>query len=192
MVQIDDVLISDSVFETKFCCDLPTCKGNCCVAGDLGAPLEIEECDILDEIFDKIKPYMQAAGVAAVEEQGKYVSDFQFDLTTPLIDGKECAYTIFDEHGIAFCAIEKAYLEKKIKFRKPISCYLYPIRVKRFQNVTAVNYDEWDICKAALIKGDGENIAVFQFLKEPLIKKFGQEFYRKMEIYKKNCDSLKK
>jgi hypothetical protein len=191
MVQIDEVLISDSVFETKFCCDLPTCKGACCVAGDSGAPLEIEECDILDKIFDKVKPYMQAAGVEAVEKQGKYVSDVEFELTTPLIHGKECVYTIFDESGIAFCAIEKAWIDKKINFRKPLSCFLYPIRVKHFPNVTAVNYDEWDICKAALIKGEAENTTVFQFAKEPLIQKFGKEFYQKMEIYNQRLNQVK-
>jgi hypothetical protein len=192
MVQIDSILISDSVFEKKFSCDLHACKGACCVAGDSGAPLETEECKILDKEYNKIKSYMQPAGCEAVEKQGKYVRDIEFDMTTPLINGKECVYTIFDENGTAFCAVEKAWFDKKIKFRKPISCFLYPIRVKQFPNVTAVNYDEWAICKSALVKGKSENKSVFQFLKEPLIQKFGKEFYLKMEIYSKNLESFNK
>jgi hypothetical protein len=183
MVQIDNILLSDALFEEHFCCDLHACKGACCVAGDAGAPLSREECEMLEKDFDKIKPFMQTAGVESVLKQGKYVRDVEYDISTPLINGKECVYTIFDENGIASCAIEKACFNKKTKFRKPISCFLYPIRVSIYPNVISVNYDEWHICKPALDKGKRDKIKVFEFLKEPICRRFGNEFYEKLEIY---------
>jgi len=149
MLRIDDTLISFDLLEKKFCCHLDKCKGLCCVKGDSGAPLSDEEVLLLPKIIEKVKPYMRSEGIESIDRQGTHVIDSDHESVTPLIDGKECAYTIF-EKGIAKCAIEKAWLEKVIDFQKPISCHLYPIRVKSYNDFVAVNYDKWDICEAIL------------------------------------------
>ena len=181
MIQIGNAIVSFSLFEKFFLCDLIKCKGECCVQGDSGAPLEKEEVKLLDDIVDKVKPYMQPAGVDVVESIGNSVIDTDGDLVTPLINGKECAFTYF-EKGIAKCAIEKAYLEKIINFRKPVSCHLYPIRITAYPTFEAVNYHEWKLCECALEKGLKEQLPLYVFLKEPLIRKFGSEWYKELEI----------
>jgi len=181
MFQIDDKIISDDIFEVKFACDLNACKGWCCVEGDAGAPLTEDEALILDEIFPKIKRYLPDKALKTIEKKGLYEYDEDGDLVTTTVNDKECVFAYFDNNGIVKCAIEKAYFDGVVDFRKPISCHLYPIRLKNYEEFVAINYDKQKICNVALIKGKKENIPLFKFLKEPLIRKFGEEFYSGLE-----------
>ncbi len=178
MIQIDDKLISEDLFSEEFVCNLAKCKGICCVEGDAGAPLDEDETKILDEIYPKIKPYLRSEGIQAIEEQGTYTLDFEGDLVTPLVNNAECAYVIFDEKGYTKCAIEKAYEDGVIDWQKPISCHLYPIRITEYSNFSAINYHEWNICSDACTLGKELGIKVYQFLKKPLIRKYGEDFYQ--------------
>ena len=178
MIQIDDKLISEDLFSEEFVCNLAKCKGICCVEGDAGAPLDEDETKILDEIYPKIKPYLRSEGIQAIEEQGTYTLDFEGDLVTPLVNNAECAYVIFDEKGYTKCAIEKAYEDGVIDWQKPISCHLYPIRITEYSNFSAINYHEWNICSDACTLGKELGVKVYQFLKKPLIRKYGEEFYQ--------------
>ena len=178
MIQIDDKLISEELFSEEFVCNLAKCKGICCVDGDAGAPLDEDETKILDEIYPKIKSYLRPEGIQAIEEQGTYTLDFEGDLVTPLVNNAECAYVIFDEKGYTKCAIEKAYEDGVIDWQKPISCHLYPIRITEYSNFSAINYHEWDICSDACTLGKELGVKVYQFLKKPLIRKYGEEFYQ--------------
>ncbi|NAW50539.1 DUF3109 family protein [Elizabethkingia argentiflava] len=177
MIQIDDKIISEDVFAENFVCNLTKCKGICCVEGDAGAPLEEAEINILAEIYPKIKSYLRSEGVEAIEEQGTHVIDIDGDLVTPLVENKECAYVIFDEKGYTKCGIEKAYEEGVIDYQKPISCHLYPIRITSYSTFDALNYDVWKICSDACSLGDELKVSVYQFLKKPLIRKYGEAFY---------------
>lgn len=178
MIQIEEKLISEEIFSEEFVCNLTRCKGACCVAGDVGAPLEKYETEILDKIFDKVKPYLRPEGVAALEEQGTWTIDpSDGDYVTPMVNGEECAYVIFDEKGITKCGIEKAYEDGAIEWHKPISCHLYPIRVTEYSSFTALNYHEWEICSPACELGKELKVPVYKFLKTPLIRKYGEEFY---------------
>jgi hypothetical protein len=184
VILIDDVLISDDVLEKQFVCNIAKCKGACCVEGDTGAPVEKEERKILKKIYPKIKPYLLPEGIEAIEKQGVYVDEPDEEYTayaTPLINGGVCAYINYDENGAAVCAIENAHRDGVIDFKKPISCHLYPIRLKKMETVTAMNYDVWDICSDACKLGKKLQVPVYQFLKEPIIRKFGEEFYEIME-----------
>lgn len=145
--------------------------------GDLGAPLEQDELPILKEIYDTVKPYLSKEGINAIEEQGTYVLDEDGDYSTPTVDGKECAYAVYDDRGILKCGIEQAHLEGKIDFKKPISCHLYPIRTTKYSEFEALNYDRWDICSPACDLGSQLNVPVYKFLKEPLIRKYGKDWY---------------
>lgn len=176
MFQIGNTIISREVLEEHFLCDLNACKGACCVEGDSGAPLEEEEGKFLEQLYEKIKPYLRQEGIEAIEEQGMFVKDDEGETTTPLVKTRECAYVVF-ENGIVKCGIEKAYLEGKIDFRKPISCHLYPIRVKKYRQFEAINYHEWQICNAAKLCGKKAKLKLYEFLKEPLIRKYGEEWY---------------
>lgn len=177
MIQIDDKLISEDLFSEKFVCDLTKCKGICCVEGDAGAPLDEEETKILEEIYPKIKPYLRPEGIKAIEEQHTHTVDIDGDLVTPLVNNAECAYVIFDENGYTKCGIEKAYEEGVIDYQKPISCHLYPIRIKSYSDFDAINYHEWDVCSDACALGKELNVKVYKFLKKPLIRKYGEDFY---------------
>ena len=181
MIQIDDTLISDDLFNKKFVCDLDKCKGECCVQGESGAPLEFEELDILEDIMDEVKPYMDPEGIKQIEKNGVFEIDNDGDYVTPLINQEQCAYVYFDEKKIAKCAIEKAYLEGKITWKKPISCHLYPIRIQKYKDYEAVNYHRWSICSDACSFGNKLNVPVYEFLKEPLIRKYSQEWYNQLE-----------
>lgn len=182
MIALGHTLISEDVFDKKFVCDLNACKGECCVAGDSGAPLHKKELKILDKIYPEVKPYMNALGIAAVEKQGSYVLDSDGDYTTTLVaEGAECAFVYFDEQNIAKCAIEKAYLEGKIDWKKPISCHLYPIRITEHRDYDAVNYHSWHICKPACDCGKQLDVPVYRFLKEPLIRKYGEAWYQELD-----------
>jgi hypothetical protein len=184
VLQIDNTIISLDVFEKKFKCDLSKCRGKCCVYGDSGAPLEKDEVKLLEEIYPEVKPFLRPEGIMAIEEQGTSMVDSDGDDVTPLINHKECAYTII-ENGIYFCAIESAYLKKKIKFQKPISCHLFPVRTKDYPEFTAVNYEKWEICKDAVKLGHEEDVSVVDFLKQALIRKFGKKWYKKLIIASK-------
>jgi len=180
MIQIDNKVVGTSVLDECFICDLPKCLGACCVHGISGAPLEIEEIEILEAEMENILPYLKPEGVKAIEAQGVAVADFEGEITTPLIDGKECAYCI-EEEGISFCGIEKAYNAGKTTYLKPISCHLYPIRIKKFGDIIAVNYDRWDICKHAVTFGNKEGVEVYKFLKGPILRHFGEDFYNQLD-----------
>ena len=182
LIEVHDKVVSTQIFEQKFVCDLNACKGACCIEGDSGAPLSLEEIDILEEELEHIKPYMRAEGLAAVEKSGVFYIDTDGDAGTTLVNNKECAFVFFDEQGITKCAIEKANKEGKTNFKKPISCHLYPIRVKQFSDYQALGYDVWDICEPACACGDQLNVPVYRFLKEPLIRAFGEEFFHELTI----------
>jgi hypothetical protein len=180
MIAIGNALVSEDLLEKKFVCDLNACKGACCVEGESGAPLEADELEILASIWDKVKPYVPADGVKAIEKQGTHVIDSDGDLTTPLMKGKHCAYTYF-ENGFALCAIEKAHKEGKIKYKKPISCHLYPVRIEKTKVYDSVNYHKWDICKPACKCGAKLDVPVFKFVKDGLVRKYGKKWYAELE-----------
>lgn len=177
LVEVGDKIISTEIFKKKFVCDLNACKGACCIEGDAGAPLTLEEVSVLEDDLDVIKPYMRKKGIEAIEESGVFYMDQDNEPVTTLVNGKECAFVYFDDEGITKCSVEQAYLDGKTSFKKPVSCHLYPIRVKTFNEFTALNYDVWDICKPACECGSKLNVPVFRFLKEPLIRSFGSGFY---------------
>ncbi len=182
MIEHRGTLISEDLFEKKFVCDLNACKGECCVAGESGAPLEQLEADLLKELWPKFKEFIPEAGHRSVEEYGTSVIDSDGDLVTPLVDGsKECAYMIF-ENGIALCGIEKAWKAGAIGFRKPISCHLYPIRVAKLKFHDGLNYHQWPICKPACSCGAKLDVPVFRFLKDALVRQYGQEWYDELEL----------
>lgn len=185
LVEIDDKIVSTQIFERKFVCDLNACKGACCIEGDAGAPLTMEEVSIMEDDLEIIKPYMLDEGIKAVEETGVFYMDQDNEPVTTLINGGECAFVYFDENGITKCAVEAAYLDGKTSFKKPVSCHLYPIRVKRFNEYQALNYDKWSICEDACALGESLSVPVFQFLKEPIIRAFGEDFYKELEIVSK-------
>jgi len=180
MIEIDSKVVSSEILEQRFCCDLPRCKGMCCVYGDSGAPLTPDEALTLEQILEKVKPFMTPEGITAVNEQGVALIDIDGDLVTPLINGRECAFAVF-ENGIATCAIEKAWTHGKVDFRKPISCHLYPIRVKEYSNFTALNYHHWDVCAPARELGEKIDLPLYKFLKDALIRAYGEEFYTQLE-----------
>lgn len=180
MIEIEGKLISDTLLEKRFVCDLTACKGACCIEGDAGAPLEKAETKMLDKIYPKIKKYLRPEGIKAIEKQGKWIKADDGELETPLVNNAECAYVIFDTSGTTKCGIEKAYEDGVIDYKKPISCHLYPIRVKETKAGPILNYDEWDICKAACKLGKKLDVKVYEFLKEPLIRKFGEEFFEQL------------
>ena len=181
MLEIGNTIISLDIFEKKFVCDLSACNGGCCIEGDSGAPLNEDEIEFIEANFDKIKPFMTSKGIEVIEEEGLWWIDEQGDKVTTLINNKECAFVVMDGK-IAKCAIEIANKNKKIDFLKPISCHLYPIRLTEYKKFTAINYHAWDICNAAVRYGKHLGTPVFQFLKEPLIRKFGTEWYKELEI----------
>ncbi len=182
MIAVDNTLISEDILEKKFLCDLNACKGACCVAGDSGAPLDKDELEILDKIYPKVKPYMAPKGIKAVDKKGTYVLDSDGDYTTTLVSaGAECAFVYFDENDIAKCAIEKAWIEKKIDWQKPISCHLYPIRITKYKTYDAVNYSKWNVCKPACVCGEKLDVPIYKFLKQPLIRKYGKDWFKQLE-----------
>jgi hypothetical protein len=183
MIKIGDTLISDDVLEEFFVCDIEKCKGACCVEGDLGAPLDEDELEKLKKNINGIAPYLTEEGRQEIEKQGLYVYDFEGDYSTPTIRGKECAYAIYDEKGSLKCGIELAYENGKSDFSKPISCHLYPIRISNNITNIAVNYDQWHICNPACILGRELKMPVYRFLKDALIRKFGNAWYDQLEAY---------
>ena len=181
MIEIDDKIVSADLLREGFLCDIIQCKGICCVEGNAGAPLDIEEVDTLEEEWENYRPYMTEEGIAAIEKQGFMVIDEDGDYTTPLVNDAECAYA-YTENGITLCAIEKAWLEGKTPFRKPISCHLYPIRLMHFSNGTiGLNYHRWSVCASARQCGAKMGVPVYKSLREAIIRRFGEEFYAQLE-----------
>ncbi|MFO7872884.1 MAG: DUF3109 family protein [Bacteroidales bacterium] len=183
MIILGDTVLSDELYEEQFVCDLPVCKGGCCIEGDAGAPLTKEETFILEEISGRVLPFMIGDGVQAVNDQGYWVKDDDGDLTTPLVDGKQCAYVFYDSGRIAKCAIERAFEEGLVDFQKPISCHLFPIRITKYPHYEALNYFRWHLCDCARLKGQKKKVRVYRFLKEPLIRRYGKEWYEELEAY---------
>lgn len=182
MFQIGDAIVATDIIEESFLCDLSVCKGECCVEGDAGAPLEDDEVriieDILPQVWDDLSPQAQEV----IKKQGVAYKDSDGDMVTSIVNGKDCVFTYYDETGICKCAIEKAYRENRVDFYKPISCHLYPIRLESYKNFTAVNYHRWSVCKAAVLLGKKEGLKIYQFLKEPLIRRFGEDWYKELTL----------
>lgn len=180
MFQIGKTIISEELLEEEFVCNLSACKGACCVDGDAGAPLTIEETKILEEIYLHVKPLLRKEGIEAIEQQGTWVTGSDGEPETPLIDGKECAYVMFDG-ATALCGIEQAYNQGLVDWKKPVSCHLYPVRIKEFAEFSAVNYHQWHICSPACELGKSLQVPVYKFVKEALIRKFGETWYSQLE-----------
>lgn len=181
MFQLGKTIVSESIIEKDFVCNLSACKGACCVDGDAGAPLDFEETKILEDIYPKVKPFLRKEGIAAIEAQGTHITTAFGDYETPLINGADCAYVIYDNKKTALCGIEEAYNQGEISWKKPVSCHLYPVRVKEYSEFSAVNYEQWDICDDACILGKELQVPVYKFVKEALIRKFGKDWYTELE-----------
>lgn len=181
MLQIGDALISLDVVERNFICNLDACKGACCIEGDAGAPITEEEHTILKKLLPEVWNDLTPAAQKVIEEQGVAYVDEEGDLVTSIVNGKDCVFTCYGSDGMCMCAIEKAYREGRVSFYKPISCHLYPVRLTRYPSFTAVNYHRWKICKAAEVLGRKEGVKVYQFLREPLIRYFGEEWYDELQ-----------
>lgn len=181
MVQIDDVVVSLDVFRECFICDLQACKGACCIEGDAGAPVERDEVEQLETVLPLIWDDLSPQAQAVIREKGVTYYDEDGDLVTSIVNGKDCVFTCYDDKGHCYCAIEKAYRAGKTDFYKPISCHLYPIRIGDYGPYKAVNYHRWEICQAAVRLGRKENLPLYKFLREPLVRKFGETWYQELE-----------
>ena len=182
MIQIDDAIVALDIIEENFLCDLSACKGECCVEGDSGAPLEDKEVKILEEILPLVWNDLSEKAQEVIKKQGVAYKDSDGEMVTSIVNGKDCVFTYYDEKGICKCAIEKAHKEGKTDFYKPISCHLYPIRLQRYREFIAVNYHRWRVCKAAVELGNKKGLKIYQFLKEPLIRRFGEAWYNELCI----------
>ena len=181
MYQIGDVLISDEVLTERFVCDLEKCMGACCIEGDAGAPIDLDEIMQIEEVLPIIWEQLSIPARKVLNKQGVAYADPEGQLVTSIVNGKDCVFTCYDEKGGCYCALEKAYREGKTKFYKPLSCHLYPIRLKKVGDCDALNYHRWEVCKAAVLLGEQLDVRVYEFLKEPLIRKFGEEWYHELE-----------
>lgn len=181
MLRIDDTIFSFDILEKKFRCNLPECLGNCCRYGASGAPLSADETHTLEVIWDLIKSYLREEGIAAIEMKGKSVKDFENENVTPLIGDEECAYSVIN-NNILMCGIEQAFEDGKISFRKPLSCHLFPARIRYYSDFRAVNYQELAICKAAREPGTGDGTYLYEFLKAPLTRALGEDMYKELCI----------
>ena len=188
MFQLGKTIVSEDVIEKDFVCNLSACKGECCVAGDAGAPLEESELQILKDIYKDVKPFLREEGIKAIEEQGVYTTNDYGEHETTLIDGADCAYVIFDDKNTALCGIEEAYNSGLISWKKPVSSHLYPIRVREYSEFSGVNYDKWEICDDACSLGQELQVPVYKFVKQALVRKFGEDWYAELE---KVADGLK-
>ncbi|MBQ7662072.1 MAG: DUF3109 family protein [Prevotella sp.] len=188
ILQIGDILISSDILTEMFCCDLSACKGKCCIEGDAGAPVTLDEIGEIEDALDETWSDLSATAQAVIDKQGVAYTDQEGDLVTSIVNGKDCVFTYYDDienfnthepiKGCCLCALEKAFRAGKSRFCKPISCALYPIREKRFSDGTvALNYHRWDVCKDAVKKGRELSLPVYKFLEGPLVRRFGQEWY---------------
>lgn len=182
MIQIGDTLVSLDLIEAYFICDLAQCKGTCCVEGDSGAPLDKSEIADLEKVLPVIWDDLSPEAQAVINKQGVAYIDCEGDIVTSIVNGKDCVFTCYDTDGSCKCAIEKAYREGKVSFYKPVSCHLYPVRVAQYKDFRAVNYNRWKICKPAELLGRKEKLPLYKFLREPLIRKFGQKWYEELSI----------
>jgi len=186
MLQINDTIISLDLLDEYFFCDLSDCKGSCCVEGDAGAPVEENEIDYIEKALPAIWDDLSPKAKDIIEKQGFVYREVNGEFLTSVVDGADCVFTCYDENGFCKCAIEKAFMEGKIDFRKPVSCHLYPVRVTQYSNHRAVNYHRWKIYRAAIESGKQKSVKLYQFLKEPLIRKFGEEWYEQLLIAAEN------
>jgi hypothetical protein len=189
MLLIQDTIISPDILEADFQCDLSVCKGFCCVEGNSGAPVEKDEVIRLEEVLPLIWDDLSHEAKEVVEKQGVVYLDEEGEYVTSIVAGKDCVFTCYDENGCCRCAIEKAFREGKTDFYKPVSCHLYPVRVAQYKDFRAVNYHRWSVCEAARVFGRKNNVKVYQFLKEPLIRKFGEEWYKELDKFAKHSNS---
>ena len=180
MFQLGKTIVSEDIIEKDFVCNLSMCHGACCIGGDAGAPLNTGETAILEDIYPKVKPFLRPEGIAAIEAQGVWVTGTDGTLETPLINNADCAYVIFDGNT-ALCGIEQAYNQGVVDWKKPVSCHLYPIRVKDFSDFAAVNYDRWDICDPACALGKELEVPIYKFVREALVRRFGEDWYADLE-----------
>ena len=183
IIQVGDVLLSSEILTEKFCCDLSVCKGACCVEGDAGAPVTLDEIAEIEDCLDDVWGDLSASAQAVIDKQGVAYTDQEGDLVTSIVRGKDCVFTFYDDlediHDCCLCALEKSYRAGKTRFCKPASCALYPIRAKKIgEDLIGLNYNRWDVCKAAIEKGKALNLPLYQFLKEPLIRRFGETWYQ--------------
>ena len=182
MLQIQDTIVSLDVLEEYFVCDFAVCKGICCVEGDVGAPIEKSEIACLEKALPAVWDDLSLEAKKVIEKQGLVYHDADGEFVISIVDGADCIFTYYDENGCCRCAIEKAFREGKIDFCKPVSCHLYPVRIVQYNGFRAVNYHRWKVCEAAVALGKKQRVKVFQFLKEPLIRKFGEEWYEQLSI----------
>lgn len=181
IIQVGNVILSSDIFTEYFCCDLDACKGECCIEGDSGAPLTMDEVGELESVLDEVWPELSASAQATIDHQGVAYTDCEGDLVTSIVNGKDCVFTCYDNNGCCFCATDKAYREGRTVWCKPISCALYPIREKRFKDGTSgLQYHRWNICRPAVKKGRELNLRIYQFLKDPLTRRFGEEWYNEL------------
>ena len=182
ILQVGDVILSPDILTECFCCDLDACGGACCIEGDAGAPLRMEEVGELENVLDEVWPELSAEAQSVIDRQGVAYTDEEGDLVTSIVRGKDCVFTFYSPDGCCYCATEKAFREGRTSWCKPISCYLYPIREKRFSNgLVGLNYHRWNVCHAAVKKGRELGLPVYKFLKDPLIARFGAEWYAELE-----------
>ena len=180
IIEIDNILVSEDILTEEFCCDLDACKGICCVEGDAGAPVTLNEIGGIESALDDVWDDMSASAQAVLDKQGVAYTDRDGDLVTSIVGGKDCVFTCYQD-GCCLCALERAYRDGRTAFCKPISCALYPIREKRLSNgMTALNYNRWDVCRDAVRKGRELHLPVYKFLREPLTRRFGDDFYQKL------------
>lgn len=180
IIEIDNVLVSTDIFTEYFCCDLDACKGICCVEGDAGAPVTIDEIAGIEDAIDTVWDDLLATAQAVIDKQGVAYTDRDGDLVTSIVGGKDCVFTCY-EKGCCLCALERAWRAGKTAFCKPISCALYPIREKKLSNgMVALNYNRWDVCHDAVKKGNELRLPVYRFLRDPLVRRFGEDFYQQL------------
>lgn len=180
IIQVGDVLLSSEILTEEFCCDLSVCKGECCVEGDAGAPVTMEEIAAIEECVDTVWEDLSASAQAVIDKQGVAYTDQEGDLVTSIVGGKDCVFTYYGE-GCCLCALEKAYRAGRTHFCKPVSCALYPIREKKLgDGLVGLNYNRWSVCKMAIAKGIQEDLRLYQFLREPLIRRFGEAWYKEL------------
>ena len=190
ILQVGSVLLSSDILFKCFCCDLEKCKGQCCVEGDAGAPVTLDEVAEIEACLDEVWPDMSASAQAVVDRQGVAYTDSEGDLVTSIVEGRDCVFTCYD-NGLCLCALEKAFRAGRTAFCKPISCALYPIREKTFSGgVTGLNYNEWNVCRNAVALGNQLQLPVYKFLKDPLIRRFGEDWYAELEEVAKELKHL--
>lgn len=181
MFQLGKAIVSEDILDKDFVCNLNACKGACCIDGEAGAPLEVEETQILRDIYPKVKPFLRRESIEAIEAQGTSVTNDFGEHETPLINGADCVYVVFDKKGTALCGIEEAYNQGLINWKKPVSCHLYPVRIRDYTEFSAVNYHRWEICNPACALGKELQVPIYRFVKEALIRKFGEDWYAELE-----------